>query len=225
MTLPVRLRDDATMDNFMPLPGTASLLGTLRAQLDEGGESVVYLHGPPGSGKSHLLQAACHRAGDGALYLPLAELAGFDPDEVLAGVADMRLLCLDDLDAVAGNPAWELALFSLYNRVRESGTRLVLAARGAPRVLALELEDLRSRLAWGVVYQLAPCDDSQKQAILQFRAVRRGLGMPDEVARYLISRAPRGLDPLLALLDRLDDASLEHQRALSIPFVRQVLGW
>jgi DnaA-homolog protein len=223
LTLPVSLRDDATLDNFLPVPGSEALLGALGQQLEEGGEAIIYLHGGIGSGKSHLLQACCHRAGGGALYLPLADLVGYGPGEVLADVADMRLICLDDLDAVAGMPAWELALFELYNRARETGARLLVAAASAPRVIALDLEDLRSRLSWGVVYRLASCDDEQKKAVLQFRARRRGLTLPDEVASYLVSRAPRGLDPLLGLLDLLDQASLEHKRALSIPFVKQVL--
>lgn len=222
LILPVNLRDDATLDNFLPRPGMETLLRALR-QLDDGGEALLYLHGGQGSGKSHLLQACCHRAAGSALYLPLAELAGYSPAEVLAGVHDMGLVCLDDLDAVAGDEAWELALFELYNRARESGAQLLVAAASAPRVIALQLEDLRSRLSWGTVYHLPPCDDEQKKAILRYRADRRGLILPQEVANYLVSRAPRGLDPLLALLEKLDRASLEQHRALSIPFVKQIL--
>lgn len=225
LTLPVNLRDDATLDNFLPLPGSETLLGALEQQLTDGGEAVIYLHGGEGSGKSHLLQACCHRAGAGALYLPLADLVGYSPEEVLAGVADLRLICLDGLDAVAGNHAWEIALFDFYNRARETGARLLVAAACAPRAIALELEDLRSRMSWGVVYRLPSCDDEQKKAILQFRARRRGLTLPEEVANYLVSRAPRGLDLLLELLDQLDQASLEQKRALSIPFVKQTLNW
>ena len=99
----------------------------------------------------------------------------------------------------------------------------MVAAASAPRVIALQLEDLRSRLSWGTVYHLPPCDDEQKKAILRYRADRRGLILPQEVANYLVSRAPRGLDPLLALLEKLDRASLEQHRALSIPFVKQIL--
>ena len=225
LTLPVTLRDDATLDNFLPVPGSEALLHALEQQLEATGEAIIYLYGEAGSGKSHLLQACCHRAGSGALYLPLADLADYSPEEVLAGVAGMRLVCLDDLHAVAGNAAWEFALFELYNRARETGARLLVAADSAPRVIALNLEDLRSRLSWGVVYRLASCDDEQKKAVLQYRARRRGLTLPDEVAHYLVSRAPRGLDPLLDLLDRLDQASLEQKRALSIPFVKQTLNW
>ena len=225
LALPVTPRDDATLDNFLPAPGAGPLLTALQGQFDAGGEAIIYLHGGEGSGKSHLLQACCHRVGTGARYLPLAELAGFPPGEVLSGAAEAPLVCLDDLDAVAGRADWELALFGLYNRIRERGTRLLVAAACAPRLVPLQLEDLRSRLAWGVVYHLPAGDDMQKKAILQFRARRRGLTLPEEVANYLVSRAPRNLDALLELLNRLDRASLEQQRALSIPFVKQTLGW
>lgn len=225
LPLPVHLRDEATLENFLPPVDSPALMGALKQQLEASGEPIIYLHGGSGAGKSHLLQACCHSAGTGALYLPLADLAGYTPADVLADVASMKLICLDDLDAVAGDARWELALFELYNRAREMGCRLLVAAAASPREVSLAMEDLRSRLCWGMVYYLPSCDDEQKKAILQFRAERRGLTLPNEVANYLVTRAPRGLDPLLELLDRLDRASLAQKRALSIPFVKQTFNW
>jgi DnaA family protein len=89
----------------------------------------------------------------------------------------------------------------------------------------MDLADLRSRLSWGIVYQLEAVDDEDKTSILQFRAMRRGLALSPGVASYIVSRAPRALDQLLEVLDQLDQASLAQQRALSIPFVKQALGW
>ena len=225
LPLLVQLRDDATLDNFLATDANAPLLEAVRGLSEGQGESVVFIHGGQGSGKSHLLQGACHLAGENALYLPLRELSVFPPEEVLSGVETLELVALDDLDVVMGQQAWELALFGLYNRAREWGCRLLMAAAGAPRTLEVELADLRSRLSWGVVYQLAAGSDEQKQAILQFRAARRGLKLGDEVASYIVTRAPRDLAQLLELLERLDRASLVGKRALSIPFVKQVLGW
>ena len=225
LPLLVQLRDDATLENFLPTPATQGLLQGVRALCAGAGDSVVFLHGTRGTGKSHLLQAACHMAGDRALYLPLRELAVYPPEEVLSGVETLGLVALDDLDVVLGNKAWELALFDLYNRAKEWGCRLLIAANGAPRVLDVSLADLRSRLSWGVVYQLPSLTDEEKQAILQFRASRRGLSLPDEVAVFIVNRAPRDLEPLLDLLGKLDRASLVQKRALSIPFVKETLGW
>jgi DnaA family protein len=101
----------------------------------------------------------------------------------------------------------------------------VIAGNAAPRALAVELADLRSRLSGGIVYRLAQPGDEDKAAILQFRAARRGLTLSNGVARYIVSRAPRAVEQLLQILDRLDRDSLVEQRALSIPFVKGVMGW
>jgi DnaA family protein len=225
LTLPVQLRDEATLENFLAAPAVQPLLGALRGLIAPAGESMIFLHGADGSGKSHLLQACCHLAGAGALYLPLAELVQYPPDEVLQGVEALDLVCLDDVHSVLGNDSWELALFNLYNRALQQNCKLLIAANAAPRALPVDLADLRSRLSWGVVFQLASADDEGKAAILQFRASRRGLSLSPEVASYIVSRAPRSMGLLLNLLDTLDQASLAEQRSLSIPFVKQALGW
>ena len=225
LPLPVRLRDEATLDNFLPPAGARALVGAIREQAAGAGEAIIYIYGAAGVGKSHLLQASCHLAGDGALYLPLGELAGYSPDEVLQDIENLSLVCLDDVHQVLGRDDWELALFNLCNRARQRGCAMLVAGNAAPRVLAVELADLRSRLAWGIVYQLAQAGDEAKIAILQFRAARRGLALNREVCAYIVARAARDMDALLGLLDTLDNASLVEQRALSIPFVKGVLGW
>jgi DnaA family protein len=225
LTLNVQLRDKATLDNFYCAQSSLQMVATLRSQLDSAGERFVYVFGSQDSGKSHLLQGACHLAGSSSLYLPLGELAGFDPEEVLQGVEGMALVCLDDINAVLGNDQWELALFDFFNRARDADCRLLFSAPAAPRVVQVVLPDLRSRLSWASVYQLQLADDEAKQEIFCFRAERRGLQVPAEVARYIVSRAPRALSALLALLEQLDAASLAEKRPLSIPFVKQQLGW
>lgn len=225
LALQVQLRDEATLDNFLPVPALAPLINALRQQLGPAGEAIIYLYGPAGSGKTHLLQSACHLAAAGALYLPLAELGCHPPDEVLHGVEALELVCLDDVHRVLGDADWERALFNLYNRARQHNCRLLVAGDAAPRALAVKLADLRSRLGWGLVYQLPPAGDETKIAILRFRAARRGLSLSREVAIYILSRAPRELAPLLAMLEALDESSLIEQRALSIPFVKRALNW
>jgi len=225
LPLPVQLRDEATFDNFLPSPASRALIAALRTQAGGSGEPIIYLYGPTGVGKSHLLQASCHLVGAGSVYLPLGEVADCAPEEVLQGIETLKLVCLDDVDRVLGRADWELALFNLVNRARQSGCSLLVAGSAAPRVLAVDLADLRSRLGWGIVYQLAAAGDEEKLAILQFRAARRGLVLADEVCAYVVARASRDMDALLGVLDLLDRASLVEQRALSIPFVKSVLGW
>jgi DnaA family protein len=228
LPLPVRLRDEATLANFLPStvlePLPVVLEALVKAQARTG-EAIIYLYGPGGVGKSHLLQAACHLAGTDALYLPLAELGEFTPGEVLQDIESRALICLDDVHAVLGKADWEEALFHLYNRAQQRNCRLLVAGDAAPRALAVGLDDLRSRLGWGLVYQLSRLDDDEKAVILQFRARRRGLALPPEVARYIVSRSVRDMDILLDMLDTLDNASLAAKKPLTIPFVKRVFGW
>lgn len=225
LPLAIRLRDDATMENFHALAKVEPLLSALQSQLNPDGEPLIYLYGPPGAGKSHLLQASCHGGAVETLYLPLSELGSFPPAEVLQGVERIGRVCLDDVHEVLGDAGWELALFNLINSARQEGCRLVIAGDAAPRALRVDLADLRSRLSGGIVFQIPEADDDSKSAILKFRARRRGITMSDSVARYIVSRSPRAMEQLLAVLDRLDKTSLVEQRVLSVPFVKEVMGW
>jgi DnaA family protein len=222
----VHLRDDATLDNFL----FQKALLPLRASMDlppaHNGEQIIYLFGSTGSGRSHLLQAACHAlpAGD-ALYLPMEQLLAMPAEEVLAGVESLALVCLDNIEMVAGNAAWEEALFHLINRTRTSGCRLLFSANNAPRQLGVQLADLQSRLSWGVVFQLPELSDEDKLQILQFRALRRGMQLSDDSARYILARSARSLGELMELLEQLDKASMVAQRPLSIPFIKSTLDW
>jgi len=221
LPLGIGLKDAATFDNFY----TAGNELVIEA-LQQGTDRMLYLWGPPGCGKSHLLQALCHATaanGQSPVYLPLQELMALAP-ELLEGLEQQVLIAIDDIQVIAGMPQWEEALFHLYNRVRDHGHRLVVSATVAPAGLALTLPDLASRLGWGPVFQLAFLTDTDKQAALQMRARRRGLEMGDEVAEYLLRRCPRDMDSLFSLLNQLDRASLAAQRRLTIPFVREVLG-
>ncbi|WP_027960905.1 DnaA regulatory inactivator Hda [Halomonas halodenitrificans] len=226
LPLGVGLRDDATFVNFHPGPN-ATLVGRLTQQLEPGGEPFLYLWGAPGVGRSHLLQAACHAAsdhGERTLYLPLEELGHFPP-LMLEDIERLDLLAIDDLERVVGRPRWEEALFHAFNRLRDAGKRLVVAAEAPPRQLPVKLPDLASRLTWGLTFHVQGLDDAGRLAALQLRARVRGMQLGDEVARYILHRGSRRLDELFLLLEELDHASLSAQRKLTIPFVKQALGW
>lgn len=225
LALGIHIRDDATFDNFL---GERNALTAARLSqwVEQPPAQGIYLCGPSGSGKSHLLQAVCHRAeekGLAGLWLSLPEMAQ-QPPQVLEGLAGCDVLCLDGVDAVFGQPGWEEALFHLYNRTLDAGGLLVMSASALPSEMPGLLADLRSRLAACIVLQLVGLRDDDRLTVLRERAERRGLFMPDEVAQYILRRAPRHMGDLLGLLDRLDELSLAHQRRLTVPFVRQVLG-
>ena len=229
LPLGIRLRDDATFANYYPGANAAALGYVERlCEADAGWtESLIYLWGGEGVGRSHLQQAACLRfeqRGEQAVYLPLAELAPYGT-AILDNLEQCELVCLDDLDAVAGRADWEEALFHLFNRLRDSGRKLLLAANTAPRELAVKLPDLKSRLTLALIFQLQSLSDEDKLRALQLRASRRGLHLTDEVGHFILTRGSRSMSALFDLLERLDQASLQAQRKLTIPFLKETLGW
>lgn len=186
----------------------------------------LYLWGEQGSGKSHLLQATCKaaaKAGRTVAYVPL-KLFAKQPVTILDGLEAQQLVCVDDLDVVAGQRDWEEALFHLFNRLYDRGGITLFAARLSPRRLDMVLEDLRSRLSWGLVYPLRALGDEEKIMLLKQRAESRGFYLADEVLQFLMTRASRDLTSLLALLDRIDHASLAEQRRITVPFVKSLLA-
>jgi DnaA family protein len=181
----------------------------------------LYLHGIEGSGKSHLLQAICADV-PGSAYLPLGRLRELDAG-ALQGMEALPLVALDDPETIAGQPEWERGLFSLYNACQSSGTQVAVAARVPATELPVRLPDLRSRLAAMPHYALKPLDEAQQREALAARAAARGLQLPEETLNYLQRRFARDMASLYALLERLDAASLEAQRPLTVPFIRRVL--
>jgi len=227
LPLSIRLRDHATFENFF-LADNQQLVTTLQRAVapGNGDATPLYLWGVAGCGKSHLMQAACHQMAardEVAVYLPLQDYQMFSPD-ILDGMESLALVCLDDIEAIAGQRDWEEAIFHLYNRMQGDGSQLIVAANAAPQGLALVLPDLMTRLGWGLVFQLNELDDEQKVQVLQARAEAIGMQMSGDVARYLFSRTRRDMHSLFALLDSLDHETLVAQRRLTIPFLKTFLA-
>ncbi len=223
LPLGVQLRPASTMAGFYVGPNGA-LVAALEARATTAALPPLLLWSTPGLGRSHLLQGSCARAtqeGRRAGYLPLAE--PWPDPAMLAGLEQLDLLCLDDFDRVIGQSAWESALFRLYNDIAERGGNLVLSASAAPAGLDVHLADLASRLSACVVFQLRSLEDLEQGVALKGRARSLGVELPDETLQYLQRRLPRELSALCDALDRLDAASLSHQRRLTVPFVRSVL--
>jgi DnaA family protein len=223
--LPLALDWDDGLEFELFEPGANAEAVAAVAALGAPGALPVCLHGVSGVGKTHLLQAQCGRVARGggtAVYLPLAQFRQQSPD-LCDGLETVDLVAVDDGDCLRDQPAWQEAIFHLYNRVRDAGGAFLFAGRTRPDRLPELLPDLSSRLRWGLVFRLQPLDDGAALAALQRRAGRRGLALPEEVGRYLLARYPRGTARLFALLDTLDSASLQAGRRLTIPFIRQVL--
>lgn len=187
------------------------------------GPSIVHLRGLPGSGKSHLLQAAIGAVAPGAaraMYVPLRELFPHG-EQLLDDLDSVDLIALDDIDICAEHAAWERRLFNLYNAVHASGRHLLWSARCEP---AFELPDLLSRVKASLIYQLHELSDTEKGTVLRTRAHARGLELPEAVVDFVMLRERRDLTTLVALLDDLDAIALAEGRALTVPLVREVLA-
>jgi DnaA-homolog protein len=221
LPLRVTLRDRALFGSFLAGPNAVVLL-QLEALAHEQKAGLVWLCGPEASGKTHLLQALCAQAGDGARYLPLSQLIEFGPS-ALADWHGERWLCLDDVESVIGSNEWERALFAVYRDAEDRGATLLMAARAAPSQLTFALADLASRCTAASRLTLQALDEPSQLAALQLRAQLRGFELPDETGRYLQRRLPRDLSSLFAVLDELDTAALTEQRRLTVPFIREVL--
>ena len=223
LSLSMGLDDSATFENFY-VGGNEPIVHALQSFLNNKDEKFIYLCGGYGCGLSHLLQAACHfrhQANGTAMYIPLGQ-GEFLPS-ILDGIEAVSLVCLDDIDSVLGDPAWDEALFHLYNKITESNCQLLVAAKQLPSQLDNCLPDLRSRLCWGLVFQVAHLSDAEKIVSLQQRALRRGFELSDEVCAFLLRHYPRDTHVLYNLLQILDEASLKAQRKITIPFVKDVI--
>ncbi|MDP8079807.1 DnaA regulatory inactivator Hda [Phocoenobacter skyensis] len=233
LPLPIHQVDGETLENFYA-QNNFVLLDSLRQNLTTVTQPFFYIWGSESCGKSHLLKAINNHVliqQRNASYIPLEKSHYFSP-VVLENADLLDVICLDDIHLIAGKEEWEETLFDLFNRIREQHssstqtrkTLLVISANCPPNQLAIKLPDLRSRLNWGEVYQLEHLTDEQKCEILQQRAYQKGLELSNEVASFLLKRLDRRLSSLINTLEILDQASLQAQRKLTVPFVKEVLG-
>ncbi|ENO86750.1 DnaA regulatory inactivator Hda [Thauera linaloolentis] len=217
------IRPDAppTLENFVAganaeLVATVSLLAATSTARQLPARHV-YVWGPAGSGRSHLLRASIALARESGR--PTHLLAADDVDDALPETAD-ALVAVDDIDRLS--PEAQVALFNAFNRSRGNGQSLLLAGPAAPLGLSLR-EDLRTRIGQSLVYEVQPLDDDSRATILATLAERRGLRLADEVVDFLLRHGRRELPSLLAVLDALDAASLERKRPITLPLLREMM--
>jgi len=218
LALPLQLADHAVFASYLD-SGNEMLVATLRGIATGVAGHGCWLWGASSTGKTHLLQAICDTAGDRAAYVPISMLVDAGPG-ILDGLARRELICIDDVDLVAGQPAWEVALFGLSNQIFDAGAQWIVSASAAPRECAVELADLRSRFAKLPVFQVHALNEDERLSALQLRSRHRGLELPNDTARYLLKRSRRDMASLYELLDKLDGEALRAKRRLTIPFVR-----
>lgn len=231
LALSVQLPDDETFDSYLSesnknVVSQLAMFIESSLQLQSAQPKCFYLFGLSGVGKSHLLHACSTYAsqlGKTSVSLSCAELLQL-PVEVLEGLEQIDVICLDDIQLLGSHVIWQQAIFDLYNRVLEQNHCLLISGDQSVAQLGLTLPDLISRLTWGLTEQLKPLSDADKIIALQYRASKRGLMLSDEAANFLINRLSREMENLIASLDLLDKASIREQRKITIPFIKSVLA-
>ncbi|AUH71567.1 ATPase regulatory factor involved in DnaA inactivation [Legionella sainthelensi] len=225
LALAIKLNDQASLEDFN-WGNNRLLQQQLENMLHYRENRLLYLWGVAGSGKSHLLQACCQEVNStqSAIYLPLTLLKEWGP-QTIEGIEDQTLICIDDIHIIATDSIWEEALFHLYNKVKDTERNiLIISGNQSPATIPIKLADLRSRLSWGLVIQLMELDDEDKINTLKHHALKRGFDLPESVGQFLLNRCSRNMHDLHHILNRLDDASLEAQRKITIPFVKNILN-
>ena len=223
--LDLQLHSRYRLDSFYAGVNGAALYGV--GAVLSGADRQCFIAGMRGSGKTHLLEGGVHQAQRQGLYaclVPAKEIRQLPP-EALDDMEQFDLLAIDDADELVGQPKWEESLFHLYNRLMARNGRLLVAGSRPPAQLGIALPDLATRWAAGPVYQLQAPSEEQLANLLHFRMQQRGLHLEQGVSDYILLRCKRTINELVAIIERLDSAALVEKRALTVPFVKMVMGW
>jgi DnaA family protein len=204
-----------SLDNFVAGINT-ELVGRLQALAGAHGFDLLYVWGPPGSGRTHLLAATARAA---ALQRPTSLLAGEQVGAELP-VVPGGLLVIDDIDQLSADG--QVALFRAFNSARLIGLSLLLAGPLPPLQLQLR-EDLRTRVGQSLIFEVKPLSDDEKSDALRHHALQRGMRVDDGLVHYLLRHGRRDLPSLMAVLNHLDQASLEQKRPATLPLLKEVM--
>jgi DnaA family protein len=221
LTLALDTAPSTSFDSFHVDGDNVTTRDALKAFVDgELEDSQVFIWGAEGSGKTHLLTAACeayNQQGYRIAYLP-GEI--INNSGSLDGLENLDLLCIDDLQRL--DHAAEVDLFHLINRCRAAGAKLILAADRSVDELGFHLADLQTRLSWELVFHLTPLGDSALRDAFRKEIELRALQASDEVLAYVLKRFPRRMNILKEVVNTLDEVSLSEQRRITVPFIKQV---
>lgn len=222
--LNIKLDDAATFGNFFT--GENVQLVQRLEKLASTTKDLIFIWGISGTGKSHLAQAVCQAnsiSGKIAAYFPLNNnLITAEAIEDLEGV---DLVCLDSFESITESSEWEMAVFNLYNQLKERGKQLIVFSELSPSQSAINLPDLQSRLAAMEVYRISDIGDGSKIDFLMNSSSQVGIEMSRDVANYLVNRSDRSIPELAKVIKRLDQESLVQKRKITIPFVKQIFSF
>ncbi len=223
--LNLQLTPANTFDSFYP--GKDQTLMSVLKSVASGIllEPQIFLWGKEKTGKTHILQAMCHVATGSqkrVMYIPLDLLSLQNPSSI-SDLQDLDIVCIDNVHVIANNPEWENALFNFVNQQRDQETVLVFSSASSPTENIFSLPDLNSRTVWGPVYKLNALMDEDLDIALQLHAKSRGLDITIEVQNYMLTHYQRDISSIVDMLEKLDKASLQEQRKVTIPFLKKVI--
>jgi DnaA family protein len=220
LTLDITAEEPQTLATFVvgqnqeALQFLQRLVAPSAAYLTAPGDRFVYLWGDAGAGKSHVLRALA--SSTGARLIRGSQYNG----DVFNFSPDVPGYLIDDCDKLSAGD--QIEAFALFNQIREHGGWLVTSGQLPPSELSVR-EDFRTRLGWGLIYQLHGLSDEEKIAALTHAAQVRGLHLSSGVLPYLITHFRRDMRSLTAMLNELDRFSLETQRPITLPLLRSLL--
>ena len=218
LLLDLRPEQAASFANFVT-GRNAELVARLATLSTPGVFDQIYLWGPPGSGRSHLLRATLAAAL--AQQRPACLIESAQLGEQLAPEPN-SLIILDDVENL--NEVAQIMLFRAFNAARLIGLSLLMSGSQPPLRLQPALrEDLRTRIGSAMIYEVQPLNEAEKAAALRRHGTERGMSLDDSLIDYLLRHGRRDLPTLLAVLDALDRTSLELQRPLTLPLLREIL--
>lgn len=203
-----------------------NLIKLLKQIANKESNHVLYLWSEAGTGKTHLLQAACKQAAESDLhvaYIPLKQIEELSA-EMLHDLGELDLVCIDDVESIIGQLEWQQGLTWLYNELKDNKHSLIISGNKSSANSGLELDDLKSRLSSDQVIQIKSPNDDLKIKILKQKAKERSFELSDEVIEFLMRRVERNLSSLIDILDKIDHASLAAKRKITIPFVKELIN-
>ncbi len=228
MPLKIGLRDEASFATFVTeQESLAVALNSLQNALTQNSGSAFYLYGKEGGGKTHLLQAACRfitEKGRTSVYLPMADKSLPLIPDVLVGLEQTPLVCLDDIELLIGDEKWEKALANLLTKSSVQGHVVILSGGQSINQWQIATQELAKALMNVLPIAVQPLEDKAEIiAALQRHSSKLGFDLPVEVGNFLVKNFSADLQELLAVLQLLEQASLVEKRRLTLPFVKQVL--
>jgi len=224
LILDIQLHDQMNFANFF-IGNNIQLINILKNLSIVGGPFSIFIYAQTGLGKSHLLNAVCQLFSDKYIpvaYLPLEDVKQFELN-ILDNIENLDLLCIDDIHLIAGNHAWEKAIFHCFNNILHNNKKIVITSNIPPQYIPFKILDLKSRMLGGLIYPIFELNDDEKISSLKLKAKIRGINLNTRVAKFLLNHYDRSQNKLFDFLEKIDRETLEAKRKITVPFLKVIL--